>query len=331
MTRIRQRLFTPALLAAMALGGPLFATEITIDPADALALGSSTWKQTEWESATNLEDWTTSGVSAAAVTGGAISGTSSSADPILQRANISDGPDLDLAFNDFVDLRIQLPASYAGDVQLYFGVTDGGGAEGNLTPVLTGFSNDRMVTLPNAIIIKDGAFHTYRIDMALEPWWRGKLNDLRIDPATVSGTAFAVDFVRIGDTGVVPTAQGMSDLAQDVAIPYTLESKHFVFGWNDQTVTEVGMTTAWAQKNLRNAEEAYAIFNKKLGYPPPRWTESGGPYKVNFTCVFDGNFAGGPMLNVGRYELRVDPPDVDDSTRIDARLPGSGQRRPCSG
>jgi autotransporter-associated beta strand protein len=292
----------------MAFSGPLVTAEVAVDPAGALALGSSTWKQTEWESAGNLEGWTSTGVTAPGVAGGAISGTSSNAEPVLQRTNISDGPDLDLAFNDYVDLRIQLPSTYTGDVQLYFGVTDGGGAEGNLTPVLTGFSNDRMVTLPNASIVKDGAFHTYRIDMALEPWWRGKLNDLRIDPATVSGTAFALDFVRIGDTGVVPTAQGMSDLARDVPIPYTLASKHFLFGWNDQTVTDVGMTTAWAKKNLRNAEEAYAIFNKKLGYPRPRWTEAGGPYKINFTSVFDGNFAGGPMLNVGRYELRIDPP-----------------------
>jgi hypothetical protein len=46
-------------------------------------------------------------------------------------------------------------------------------------------------------VVGDDQFHTYEIDLAKSPHWRGLVTTLRFDPATESGVRFAIDYVRL--------------------------------------------------------------------------------------------------------------------------------------
>ncbi len=283
---------------------------VTVDPASTLTTGTSTWTKTEWETDGNSESWTMVNVSGTSVSGGSIRGTTSSTTPQLSRASITGGPDLDLGFNDFLDLRIQLPVNYSGNIVIYYGVTGHGiksGDNRNGTDLtLTGFSASRMVTIPNAVIAKDGGFHVYRIDMGLEEYWRGTLTDLRIVPATVVGTAFAIDHVLVGDepgndyltrvSNLCPANGTVThvDAGNTNATIISKESKRFRIIYSNLTYTEdpgAPWTDAKALATLRNLEESWQNHVKRLRYNDPGYPQgqsSGTKYKINMTMTFLG-------------------------------------------
>jgi autotransporter-associated beta strand protein len=293
------------------------ALPVTVDPATPL---TGTFA-VEWNSAGNFESWTTTQVAGASVAGGLLSGTTNGTDPQVRRQNFT-GPDLDLGFNDFLELRMQVPAGYADDIQIYYGTT-----------ATTGFSADRILSIPNATIPKDGAFHTYRIDVGPEPWWRASLRDLRVDPGNASGVAFAIDYLRVGDepdptiyqsrfTTKCPAAGGATPgdayLGPGQAIS-SMESKRFRFLWNNNVTTQGGWTPSTAKGTLRNLEEAWQVYVKILGYREPAYpvgTNSGTAYKLNVTSYYNGFWAGLDdhggislaQLNITPPGLQVDPP-----------------------
>jgi len=334
------------LLAYAALIGSCLAADITVDPAgatltpgpgititgnNAWTTANATWTGTEWNSNNNYESWTRSGTTGAGVTGGILSATSNTADPQLSRTNISGGPDLDLGWNDFIDIRIRLPLNYAGNIEIYYGftaTTDGFASQ-------RGFSGTRMVTIPNSVIAKDNAFHVYRIDMGLEPLWRGKLSDLRIDPATLNGTAFSLDYVRIGDVpgndyttrisencpahGTVKVLDGRTHTVR------SMESKRFRIIYSDLTLTEdpgVPWSDAKSRGTLRNLEEIWQVYVKRYGYKEPCYPMGAatGPtkFKTNMTMIFlGGTWAGGDYdpANGGSFGWQNTYPAA---TRVDA-------------
>ena len=277
------------------------ALPITVDPTGAAVVG--TWS-VEWNTAGDFESWTTTQVSGATVAGGVLSGTTSGTDPQIVRANFAGGPDLDLGFNDYIETRIQVPASYAGDIQIFYGTTG-----------TTGFSAARAITIPNATIPKDGAFHVYRIDVGPEPWWRATLRDLRIDPGAVSGVAFAIDYLRVGD---LPGDVYLPNTTDQPVTAYELSSKHFRFIWDANREANNGINATIARGCLRNAEEAWQVYVKVLGYREPAEStdfaqRDGNKYKVNFLCIYDGYWMGGSptsfgYLNIHPSGLQVDPP-----------------------
>lgn len=289
------------LLLSRAVGSA--ALPVTVDPPATL---TNYWGF-EWNTDADFEGWTMSQASNTVVVGGAFAGVASGIDAQLIRANFTNGPDLDLAYNDWLELRVQVPVSYIGDIQIFYGTTN-----------TTGFSAARVLTIPTAVIPKDGAFHTYRLDLALEQLWRGGLRDLRIDPvggAGSGGQAFAVDFIRIGD---LPGDIYYANTIDQAVTTNELSSKHFRFIWDLNRATNSGMNAAWAHGNLRNAEEVWAIYTKFLGYREPSISTSptyqdGKKYKVNFLCTFDGYWMGGSprsfgYLNIDPSGLQVNPP-----------------------
>ena len=272
---------------------------LLVDPVESVNLTNGGWN-VEFDSAGNLEGWTSSQVSGANVSGGRLSGTASGASPWVQVTNLNSA-DLDLGFNDYLELRLQLPSGYSGPVFIDYGTTNSVTTVGS-----PGFSSTRRLVIPTGVVQSDGAFHTYQLDVSIEQPWRNTLNDLRIYPLgtnATGGQTFAIDYVRVGDVGPVPLQDGWMDSTG--GMPYRVKSKHFIFGWNDEVASQVGMTTNWAHGNLRNAEECWAVYVKKLGYTPP---QNNAANKVNFTCIYSGNFGGGPMFQISRYELRIDPP-----------------------
>ena len=337
------------VFSLLALCGQAFAQIVTVDPADTLVPGlgitiigdnnwtttTSAWNKTDWNTNANYEGWTRDGVTSQSVSGGFYTATSNSNDPRLTLSNIAGGPDLDLGWNDFIELRLQLPANYSGNIELYYGVASAGLAS------QTGINANRMVTIPNSVIAKDGAFHVYRVDMGLETPWRGKLNDLRIDPATQNGIAFSLDYIRIGDvpgndyTARISTncpAHGtVKVLGEGVdARTHTIrsmESKRFRIIYSDLTLTEdpgVPWSDTKARGTLRNMEEIWQVYVKKHGYREPCYpigaTSGDVKYKSNMTMIFlGGTWAGGDnngvpggpaygWQNTYPAATRVDPP-----------------------
>jgi hypothetical protein len=271
----------------------------------------------EWNTDGNFESWTATQITNALVTNGILSGSASGSDSQLAKLNFAGGPDLDLGYNDYMELRLQVPADYNGDVLLYYGVTN--------TP---GISSSRVLTIPSAQIPKDGAFHVYRLDLGLEIFWRGTLRDLRIDPldATGVGKIFALDYLRVGDLAgdvYLPRysannpAPGANDSANNLPV-IDMESKHFRVLWDAAVATNSFWRANMPHGTLRNLEEVWAFYIKKLGYrePSQSWTpanRNGNKYKVNLTTFYSGYFQGGDAgsfawLNITPDGLQVDPP-----------------------
>ena len=291
---------------------------IVVDPATPL---TGTFAA-EWSSTGDFENWSRTQLAGAAVSGGVISATTNGTDPQLVRSSIASGPDLDLGFNDFLELRMQVPAGYVDDIQIYYGTTSA-----------TGFSADRLISIPNATIPKDGAFHTYRIDVGPEPWWRATLRDLRIDPGNLSGVPFAVDYLRVGDEPNATVYQPRATIkcpAAGGATPsgaffgpgqavLSMESKRFRFLWNNNVTLQAGWNANMARGTLRNLEEAWQVYVKIMGYREPAFnigTTSGTACKLNVTSYYDGFWAGVDdhggtslaQLNITPGGLQVDPP-----------------------
>ena len=243
--------------AARALAAPVAlpsGVTVDVDPAGPLA---GTWAA-EWNTDGARESW--AGVNtSASVSGGVLSGVTSTTDGRVERTVNASGPELDFGFNDFLEFRLQVPAGYAGVVQIFYGTT-----------LTTGFAATRQIDIPASLIPKDGAFHTYRLNLGLEVYWRGTLRDLRIDPvdgAGTSGMSFALDYVRVGDEPAAPVYQPRVSAECPAAggatpggVPtgpgqtvYSLESKRFRILWNDAVAANGSWTATMARSTLRNA------------------------------------------------------------------------------
>jgi len=320
-------------LLLLSLGVPAaFALPVTVDPADTLA---SSWA-VEWNTAGNAEGWTGSGATVS-VADGIFSGSATTTDSRVQLSNFAGGPNMDLGYNDFMELRVQVPASYTGAIQIYYGTTSytiATASGGTTTASTTGFNiTTRVITIPADLVPDDGAFHTYRIDLGLEPMWRATLRDLRVDAvdgAGTSGMAFALDYLRIGDepsakvyqpryTTECPAAGGTFTVGGVTHTVLSMESKHFRFLWSTTVDDSSFWTTSMPQGTLRNLEEAWQVYVKKLGYREPSrsiGTTTGTEYKLNVTTWHSGYWAGPDdfsgtslaRLNITPDGLRVDAP-----------------------
>ena len=271
------------------------ALPIAVDPATAL---TGTYA-VEWNTNGDLESWTTSQVTAT-VSGGVLSGTTSGTSPRVIRSNFA-GPDLDLGFNDYLEVRIQVPASHTGDIKISYGTT-----------ATAGFNTARVLVIPDALVPTDGAFHTYRIDAGPEPLWRANLRDLRVEPSATASQAFAIDYVRVGD---LPGDTYLPNTTDQPVTAYELSSKHFRFIWNAARASQ-GVNTTTARGSLRNAEEAWQVYVKIMGYretAESTYSPNGSKYMVNFLCIYDGYWmsstgGGFGYMNIEPSGLQVDPP-----------------------
>ncbi|NCA12336.1 hypothetical protein EBR56_11165 [bacterium] len=168
----------------------LLATTV-VDPADGLRLVSSAVLG-EWNTAGKVDGWTATPAAGAEVAAGVLTVAAPAGGGAVKiaRPNIAAGPDLDRGYFDFVQTRLKLPRGFSQDFVFQFG-----------TDTHPGFAADRSFTIPAAQVAADGQWHTYRLDVGLEVWWRDALRDLSIQPAggLAPGDTVQVDYVEVGD------------------------------------------------------------------------------------------------------------------------------------
>ncbi len=205
-------------------------------------------------------------------------------DPATELLNPSNGPgaELDLGFNEFVDATIVLPPTHRGDLAVRYQCEHGKAVA---------------VSLPEAVLRKDGRTHVYRLDMGAELAWRGRLKTLSIDKATkVSvGDGEGIEYVTLP---MDHEWQGMKQA----------ESKHFRIVWGKELSKD--FTAEQAHGTLRNFEEAWQFFVNvmKLKKPYPMEDKPGKYRKVNITTHRGGFESGGGTVSMDPSGLRVDPP-----------------------
>ena len=318
-------LTTNALAAPTNTVPPADTTGVTVTVDPTVALTNYTGLG-EWNTDGSFDAWTTAQVSGATVAGGSLSGTASGSDPQVTLTGLgTNGPDLDLAFNDYLDVRLQVPTGFSGGIQVYFGATNNYFYTANAT---TGFNTNRAVTITN--VPTDGAFHVYRIFFGPHPYWRGNLSGVRIDPlgnAATTGQAFALDYVRAGDLNgdtYTPSYVAVTIPAPGVNSPngfpvIDLSSKHFRFCWDISITSNSFWTVDMPHTTLRNFEEVWKNHVWRMGLPEPshpigsKLPYNGQKRKINVTTWYGGYFTGGdgnniPWVNITPDGLRTDPP-----------------------
>jgi hypothetical protein len=296
---------------------------VTTDPTGALTNYTGLG---EWTNDGDFENWATTNIGAASVSGGLLAGTAGDNNPQIALTGLgTNGPDLDLAFNDYLDVRLQVPAGFAGGIQIYFGATNNYFYTANAT---TGFNANRSVTITNAPT--DGAFHVYRVFFGPHPYWRGNLSDVRIDPlgnSAAVGEAFALDYVRVGDLagdvytpvyGSLIPAPGVNN---ENGFPiHEMDSKHFRFCWDAPSTSNSYWNAGMPHGTLRNFEEVWKSHVWRMGWPEPdhpvganHLTYTGPKHKVSITTYYSGYFTGADdkgtaWVNITPDGLVVDPP-----------------------
>ncbi|MEX1048913.1 MAG: LamG-like jellyroll fold domain-containing protein, partial [Akkermansiaceae bacterium] len=241
----------------------------------------------EWNADGNLENWSGTDGTNLAASGGVLTGsdTAPATDAAMTLAPLAGGPDLDFGFVDFLQIRIKLPAAYTGDVRFDYG-----------TSTRNGFNSARRFVIPSASIIKDGQFHTYRLDLGLEVFWRDALRDLRLTPILGGTGAFEIDYIEVGDiAGTAPALNLATNFLAPLNATNTsrVESKHFCFWWNPNNTA---ITPSHVRRALRMNEESYQVFCKKLGFTEPFRTfdsTTTARLKINHITWYGGYWAGG--------------------------------------
>ncbi len=219
------------------------------------------------------------------------------------------GPDLDLGFNDYLQVRAKVPAGAKGTIRIGYG-----------TSVRPGFAPDRVLEVPAAKLRRDGRPHTYRLDLGLVVLWRDTLRDLRVDLPAGGKLEYAEvgdipnDVLRVNnDLNIfVGDNEHKAEAAADLK---RLESKHFVFWWSPMSfVTDKGFDPAvMGRRALRMSEECYQVYCKQVGFREPfengeAKKRDGHRYKVNITSWYQGTWMGGQngwtYFNIPGWGLR---------------------------
>ncbi len=266
-----------------------------IDPGNRLVdnsgdpAGQNPFRPGTWNNDGNLDGWTTNNLTDIDVSGGSLTATGSANSPYIQLMNMSNGPDLDFGYFDFLQFRMKLPAGFNDDIKFYFGTSTQNGID-------TG--GDRTFSFPAEIVPDDGDWHTYRIDLGLVVWWRDTLDDIRIYPLGDSGNAqtFSIDYVEFGDLEgdvlLLNTNLNFTN-GETLADCDYLASKHGAIWWSPSTTNMPNDTEK--RRALRMIEESYQVFCKMLGYVEPFTNTNGGDdtrYKTNQTTWYNGFWMG---------------------------------------
>ena len=154
----------------------------------------------DFGTAGNVQGWTAANVSGLTAAGGTLQGTTTSTDPQLVRSGLwFDG-------GRTKNLLVRMKASAAGSVQVYWGTNGGGIVGANLMTASYGVAN---------------TWQTLVVPLSTNANWNNQtISALRIDPISVSGATFQIDYV-IGSGGdydhdtFLDTVEGFGDTNGD--------------------------------------------------------------------------------------------------------------------
>ncbi len=166
------------------------------------------------------------------------------------------GVDLDLGFNDFIDLELQVPAGFDGKVSLDYRAGE-----------------RHRIEIPTSALAADGTLKSHRLDVGLVPHWRGFLTGLEliIEPGTVSGP-ISIGRILVGDRpGDVVEPNLQLNLKEGMKIEdlKKVESKHGCIWWQESHEKEGFDPKVMPRRALRMLEETWQIAVNQLGYRDP--------------------------------------------------------------
>jgi len=202
----------------------------------------------------------------------------------------ADGPDLDLGFNNYLELALVVRTPLQRDLKVTYVCKR---APGTTAP--------QTLAIPAAKVIGDGVRHTYRIDMSLQVWWRGRVQSIAVEPPA------RLLSVKVGDGEPMP--YGLTFELPDWRGQKSAQSKHFRIYWGQGLSAQ--FTAEQAHGTLRNFEECWQYYVKALKLRPPYSLPGQSRvrlYKVNITTSQGGYMTGGGVVNIDPSGLRVDPP-----------------------
>ena len=216
------------------------------------------------------------------------------------------GADLDLGYNDFLDLDLMLPPGFAGTVAVEFA------AEG-----IDADEPMERIVLPPAPLAADGRHRRVRLDLGLVPRWRGFLTRaaLVIEPDAASrGKPVAVGMLLVGDSPGDPPARNEElNLKPEMKRSDLLfmESKHGCIWWTREHEAQGFDPKVMPRRSLRMLEETRQVAVNLLGYRDPCLGSDPAAkkrFKINHTTWYDGFWMGAdkkfPYFNVSEGGLR---------------------------
>lgn len=247
-----------------------------------------------------------SGLASPKLSGGRIAGFLGSTSVRLAVDWPAPGADLDLGFNDFLDLELQLPKGFDGRLTLEY----------SAERALNGGKSD-VIELPSNEFVADGHLHRYRISLGLVPSWRGFLRaaSLVIESGPASRSeAIVAGPILVGDSPGDPI-EVFTDLNLKPEIDFKslqkLESKHGCIWWTKEREAKGFDPEKMARRALRMIEETWQVSVNLLGYRDPCLGTDPSlkkRYKINQITWYDGFWMGSnksfPYFNVSEGGLR---------------------------
>jgi len=167
-----------------------YASKLVIDPKTPLNAYVSL---AEWNNDNAIKKWRLNDINNISITNGAIAGiTVKNCDAMVWNFSRNGLPEVNLDSPNykFIEFRFKRSPSKS-ELELFYG-----------TSYEPGFSPLRMVSLKGSSLPQDENFHVYRINMSNENPWKGFLRAFRVDPSSNVVDNFAIDYIRIGTSGI---------------------------------------------------------------------------------------------------------------------------------
>jgi hypothetical protein len=293
-------------IAVLAAGGLVVGTPAAaaVQPPYELAARFVSPASGELVGASGTAAWTAglagkaSGLTGARIEQGRITGTLAASAARFGVEWPAPGADLDLGFNDFVDIEILLPQGFKGGVFIDY-VAEGQSAEA-----------PGRIVLPVAAMAT-GRIQAVRVDVGLVPGWRGMLKQAALVIAPVAGGAVGVGRILVGDAPGAATPLDLNlNLKPGMKVEdlKRMESKHGCIWWTAERETKGFKAEVMPRRALRMMEESWQVYVNLLGYRDPCLAKDGKTRgKINQVTWYDGFWMGGdkplPYLNVSEGGL----------------------------
>jgi hypothetical protein len=127
------------------------------------------------------------------VSGGILSVTSTSGDPMIHMENIGS---YSAAANRYIQIRYRVTGGTADNVEIYYSKTGG-----------TDLSESQVV---RTALVSDGNWNIANVDMSTSANWTGTITGWRYDWASQNGVTMQIDFITLSDRPIIGTGTSVT-------------------------------------------------------------------------------------------------------------------------